>query len=135
MKKSNKKIITKEENDYIDKKAMKLEKTWEEINRLQKRLKKAYSEVYDDKETVKNTIMANIMDLAVLQNTLVNAKLITHEELDKEKIRGYIKHLERWDGGHPLAKRIMRRKKIQKADPFYYYLQEEDKPDELILER
>lgn len=55
--------------------------------------------------------------------------------LDKDKIKGYIKFLERWDGGHPLAKRLMRRKKIQKADPFYYYLQEEEKPDELIIEK
>jgi len=55
--------------------------------------------------------------------------------LDKEKIKGYIKHLERWDGGHPLAKRLMRRKKIQKTDPFYYYLQKEEKPDELIVEQ
>jgi hypothetical protein len=43
--------------------------------------------------------------------------------LDKEKITGYIEHLKRWKGGHPFMQRVMRGRKIQKTDPFYYFLQ------------
>jgi hypothetical protein len=54
--------------------------------------------------------------------------------LDREKITEYITKLERWDGSHPFLKRIMRGIRIRKKDPFYYYLQEE-KQDELIIEK
>ncbi len=44
--------------------------------------------------------------------------------LDKEKIKYYIDHLKRWDGGHPFMQRVLRGRKIQAKDPFYYYLQD-----------
>jgi len=44
--------------------------------------------------------------------------------LEKEKITGYIEHLKRWKGGHPFMQRVMRGRKIQKTDPFYYFLQD-----------
>jgi hypothetical protein len=44
--------------------------------------------------------------------------------LDKEKITSYIEHLKRWKGGHPFMQRVMRGRKIQKTDPFYYFLQD-----------
>ena len=44
--------------------------------------------------------------------------------LNKEKIKHYIDRLEKFDGGHPLIKRLYRRATIQKKDPFYYYLQD-----------
>lgn len=51
---------------------------------------------------------------------------LTNQLLDKEKITGYIKKLEKFPkGAHPFLARLFRRKKIQKEDPFYYYLQNE----------
>ncbi len=44
--------------------------------------------------------------------------------LNKEKITGYIEHLKRWKGGHPFMQRVLRGRKIQKTDPFYYFLQD-----------
>jgi len=55
--------------------------------------------------------------------------------VERDKITEYIRKLERWDGGHPFLKRLMRGIRIRKNDPFYYYLQEEEKHDELILEQ
>ena len=46
------------------------------------------------------------------------------ELLDKEKIKLYIDKLKKWNGIHPFLNRIFRRKKIQKTDPFYYFLQD-----------
>ncbi len=43
--------------------------------------------------------------------------------LDKDSIKYYIDHLKRWNGGHPYTKRVFRGRKIQKTDPFYYFLQ------------
>jgi len=56
-------------------------------------------------------------------NDYVLDKPFKTELLDKEKIKFYIDRLKRWDGGHPFIKRILRGRKIQKSDPFYYYLQ------------
>jgi hypothetical protein len=50
-------------------------------------------------------------------------KPLKTEILDKEKIQGYIEHLKKWNGGHPFMQRVMRGRKIQKSDPFYYFLQ------------
>ena len=44
--------------------------------------------------------------------------------LDKEKIKLYIDKMKKWNGIHPFLKRIFRGKKIQKTDPFYYFLQD-----------
>ncbi len=44
--------------------------------------------------------------------------------LDKDRIKYYIDHLKRWNGGHPFMQRVMRGRKIQKTDPFYYFLQD-----------
>ena len=56
-------------------------------------------------------------------NDYVLDKPLKTELLDKEKIKYYIDRLKRWDGGHPFIKRILRGRKIQKSDPFYYFLQ------------
>ncbi|MBD3228805.1 MAG: hypothetical protein GF329_11520 [Candidatus Lokiarchaeota archaeon] len=51
---------------------------------------------------------------------------LTTDLLDKDKITAYIKKLEKFPrGAHPFLTRLFRRKKIQKKDPFYYYLQNE----------
>jgi hypothetical protein len=44
--------------------------------------------------------------------------------LEREKIKFYIDKLKRWNGVHPFLKRFFRRIRVQKADPFYYYLQD-----------
>ena len=46
------------------------------------------------------------------------------ELVNKEKITSYIDHLKRWNGGHPFMQRVLRGRKIQKTDPFYYFLQD-----------
>jgi hypothetical protein len=57
-------------------------------------------------------------------NEYVLDKPFKTDLLDKEKVKYYIDHLKRWNGGHPFMKRIFRGRKIQKTDPFYYYLQD-----------
>ncbi len=51
-------------------------------------------------------------------------KSLKTDLLDKERITEYIEHLKRWNGGHPFMQRVMRGRKIQKTDPFYYFLQD-----------
>lgn len=57
-------------------------------------------------------------------NDYATGKPFKTDLLDKEKITGYIEHLKKWNGGHPFIKRLMRGRKIQKTDPFYYFLQD-----------
>jgi hypothetical protein len=57
-------------------------------------------------------------------NDYVLDKPFKTELLNKEKITSYINHLKRWNGGHPFMQRVLRGRKIQKTDPFYYYLQD-----------
>lgn len=53
-----------------------------------------------------------------------SGKPLKTDRLDKEKIDYYIERLIRWKGGHPFLKRVLRGKKLQISDPFYYYLQD-----------
>jgi hypothetical protein len=57
-------------------------------------------------------------------NDYVLDKPFKTELLDKGKIKLYIDKLKRWNGLHPFLRRVFRGRKIQKTDPFYYFLQD-----------
>ena len=57
-------------------------------------------------------------------NDYVLDKPFKTELLDKGKITIYIDKMKKWNGMHPFLKRVFRGKKIQKTDPFYYFLQD-----------
>jgi hypothetical protein len=64
----------------------------------------------------------NDFDWTWAQDYTLNKSFKT-DLLDKEKIKFYIEKLKKWDGGHPFIQRLFRGRRIQKTDPFYYYLQ------------
>ncbi len=57
-------------------------------------------------------------------NDYVLDKPFKTELLDKGKIQLYIDIMKRWNGLHPFLRRVFRGRKIQKTDPFYYFLQD-----------
>jgi len=57
-------------------------------------------------------------------NDYVLDKPFKTDSLDKGKIKLYIDILKRWNGLHPYLRRAFRGRKIQKTDPFYYFLQD-----------